>query len=214
MAFYWFRNYLIWFRGCQDMTISGLHVILTWLGDYLLVMSQNRIYKLWENYGKWGKIVPIRGHSFQSIQLHSTDQLQSVFDSLSVFLNLKKTALFMFWIQGNQTDLATGVPSSLVQLLVFRLVADWTLKHYIHTHFISQWPIVCPSCLYVNKSHLGNELSHRDDLELLVYILIYLLHRLLSWHNGTQMWRSTILNLKQRSQCLKIFKIKLDGNVT
>ena len=53
------------------MIISGLHVILTWLGDYLLVMSQNKFYKLWKNYGKWGKIVPIREHSFRSIWLWS-----------------------------------------------------------------------------------------------------------------------------------------------
>ena len=63
------------------MTISGSHVILTWLGDYLLVMSQNKFYKLWKNCGKWGKIVPIRGHSFRSIRLRS-GPVQPVLDSL------------------------------------------------------------------------------------------------------------------------------------
>ena len=99
MAFYWFKNYIIWFRECQDMTISGSHVILTWLGDYLLVISQNKFYKLWENCGKWGEIVPIREHSFQSIRLQSGLVATGLWQLLC-FLQFKTIRLFMFWIQG------------------------------------------------------------------------------------------------------------------
>ena len=47
------------------------------------------------------------------------------------------------------------------------------------------------------NSYLGNELSHRDDLESLTYLLIYLLHGSLLWFNGTQLWQSTIFKMKQ-----------------
>lgn len=53
-----------------------------------------------------------------------------------------------------------------------------------------------PSCLSTN-SHIGNALSHRDNLESLAYLLFYLLHRSLPWHNDIQLQRNTILEMKQ-----------------
>ena len=61
-------------------------------------MSQNKFYKLWENCGKWGKTVPIRGHSLWSIRLWSGPVVADHWQSLS-FLQFEKTWPFMFWIQ-------------------------------------------------------------------------------------------------------------------
>ncbi|KAG9308550.1 doubletime/casein kinase i epsilon [Chiua virens] len=46
------------------------------------------------------------------------------------------------------------------------------------------------------NSHLGNELSHRDDIESLIYILISLSHGSLPWFNWKPVHRSTITNMK------------------
>ena len=78
----------IQFRECWDITISGLHVISTWLKDYLLLISQNKFYKLWKNMGNGGKWY-LLWHICSKASGYCLDQLGLVFDSLWAFLNLK-----------------------------------------------------------------------------------------------------------------------------
>ena len=89
-------------------------------------MSQNKFYKLWEICGKWEKIVPIRGHSFWSIQLQSRPVATSLQWSLS-FLQFKKTRPFMFWIQGqpDQFDNWAIVQASPVASLLISCQLDF-----------------------------------------------------------------------------------------
>ena len=159
--------------GCRDMTISGSHVILTWLGDYLLVMIQNKFYKLWRNYEKWGKIVPTRGHSFWSIRLRSGLVVTSLWQSLS-FFQFKKTRLFMFWIQGQPDQFGnwTAVQSGPVAGLQISCQLDFetlttsqssTLSSLCDYCTSTNCPITttsCQSCPTPSKSDVYHHKHH------------------------------------------------------
>ena len=67
---------------------------------------------------------------------------------------------------------------------------------HIHIPFHNGLPFIGTPAFASINSHLGSELSHRDNFESLAYLLIYLLYRLLPWFNTT-LQQSATLKMKQ-----------------
>ena len=69
-----------------------------------------------------------------------------------------------------------------------------------HLHSLPQGLTLCwDTCLHVCQPTATLEMHSaiEDNLESLAYLLFYLLHRSLPWHNDTQLQQSTILEMKQ-----------------
>lgn len=77
--------------------------------------------------------------------------------------------------------------------------AHWYRDPRTHIHIPSHdgLPFVGTYAFASINCHLGHELSRRDDMESLAYLLVYLLHGSLPWFNTTRIRKSTILHTKQ-----------------
>jgi len=87
--------------------------------------------------------------------------------------------------------------NGMLYLIDFNATHQYQDSHtHIHIPFHNGLPFIGTPAFVSINSHPGSKLSHRDDLESLAYLLIYLLCGSLPWFNTTQ-WQSATLKMKQ-----------------
>jgi hypothetical protein len=183
------------FFGVED---DSYNMVLDLLGD-----SLDKLVRLCG--GRFGLKTTVM------IALQLVDRMEYLHNSGHIHRDLKPDNMTIG--RGNKTICIRGVEipeSNILHIIDFGLAQQFRNKEHRHIAYRSNLGGVCGTPRYASlNSHLGIEQSRRDDLEGILYVLLYV-HKGLPWQNLP--WdegpgrRDKIMEMKQSITTEELFK--------